>query len=334
MVIYIYLIRRLFDPEIFQGKYKKRNYFEGWYYKLIDEQTENVFAVIPGVSIGKNVKDSHAFIQILNAQANRAYYIKYDISKFSYSEKTFEVNIGDNYFSDTQMRLSINKDGLTAKGFLSFNEVLPFPKSVLRPGIMGPYTFIPFMECYHGIVNIHHKINGNLFIDGSTIDFTNGYGYIEKDWGRSFPKSWIWLQSNHFGKNDVSLMFSLAEVPWFSRHFPGFISFIRIKDTFHIFSTYTKAKITELKYEGNRIMIQITDSKHRLEIEVFQTDGGVLKAPENGLMEREIIESITSVVKVKLFDKNSNLLYEGTGKKTGVEICGNIIEDFYHKRPV
>ena len=56
-----------------------------------------------------------------------------------------------------------------------------------RPGVMGPFSFVPFMECYHGVVNIDHKISGSLMINNEEIDFTDGYGYIEKDWGKSFP---------------------------------------------------------------------------------------------------------------------------------------------------
>ena len=64
---------------------------------------------------------------------------------------------------------------------------------------MGPYTFAPFMECYHGVLSFDHTIAGSLAVDGQELDFTGGHGYIEKDWGQAFPKAWIWTQSNHFG---------------------------------------------------------------------------------------------------------------------------------------
>ena len=46
---------------------------------------------------------------------------------------------------------------------------------------MGPFAFVPFMECYHGIVSMDHIIQGELEIDGVNIDFSNGRGYLEKD---------------------------------------------------------------------------------------------------------------------------------------------------------
>ena len=40
--------------------------------------------------------------------------------------------------------------------------------------------------------------SGSLEINGAEISFEGGKGYIEKDWGRSMPSDWIWIQSNHF----------------------------------------------------------------------------------------------------------------------------------------
>ena len=33
----MYIISKLFNPEIFQGKFKRKSYFEGWYYKIVDK---------------------------------------------------------------------------------------------------------------------------------------------------------------------------------------------------------------------------------------------------------------------------------------------------------
>ena len=44
-------IRAFFNPEQFQGWGKKRSYFEGWYYKIINASETKAFAVIPGLAI-------------------------------------------------------------------------------------------------------------------------------------------------------------------------------------------------------------------------------------------------------------------------------------------
>ena len=45
---------------------------------------------------------------------------------------------------------------------------------------MGPYSFIPFMECYHGILSMNHKILGSLKYNDENISFNEGKGYMER----------------------------------------------------------------------------------------------------------------------------------------------------------
>lgn len=321
-----YSFRKLFNPEIFQGKYKKKNYFEGWYYKIIDSSMKHAYAVIPGVSLGRGINDSHAFVQVLDAFGCKVNYIKYDISGFKFNESKFEAEIADNYFSDSEIRLDVKNADFSMNGRLQFKNIVPYPKTLLRPGIMGPYSYVPFMECYHGIVSIHHDIAGQMSVTGGVADFNEGYGYIEKDWGRSFPEAWIWLQSNHFNSRDVSLMFSTAKIPWFGSYFKGFISFLRIGSKIYLFSTYTKAKIVNLDYHGNCLNILLEDRNYEMEITAEHSDGGMLKAPKNGLMKREVLESINASVKVRLSDKAGKIIFEGQGTHTGLEIVDEIFK--------
>ena len=208
----MYSIYKLFNPEIFQGKFKSKNYFEGWYYKIVDKDQSNSFAFIPGIAYDKN-KNGHSFIQIIDSLNYRTEYFKFPISKFSYSKKELLVEVDKNIFTRNSLDINLQEGDYPVFGNLKFYDIEPFPKKLTRPGIMGPFSFVPFMECYHGVVNIHQKIKGSLTIDNKKVDFTDGYGYIEKDWGRSFPKWWVWIQCNHFTKRDASLMFSIAKIP-------------------------------------------------------------------------------------------------------------------------
>ena len=323
-----YWLQRIFNPEIFQGKYRKDHYFEGWYFKLIDSSSDHALAVIPGVSFTHEGEGSHAFIQILDARNHRVDYVRFALSDFRYSEREFEVWIGKNHFSDSSVSLDIGEDQAHISGTLSFDKLVKYPKTVRKPGIMGPYTFIPRMECYHGIVNIHHEISGSLMIGGQEVDFSGGYGYIEKDWGTSFPEAWIWMQSNHFDGDDVSVMFSLAKIPWLGKFFWGFIAFVRIGSRMYDFATYSKARITALEYQGSRLRVTMRDARHILELEALQAPGGVLKAPKNGMMERDILESIDAEVAVRLTSDTGRLIYEGRGLHTGLEVVSDIAAYF------
>jgi len=80
-----------------------------------------------------------------------------------------------------------------------------------------------------------------------------------------------------------------------------------------------------LSYSDNYLKVILKDRRFKIEMAAKHTSGGILKAPKNGLMEREILESITAVVKVKLTDMDGETVYEGEGTNTGLEIAGDII---------
>jgi len=170
----MYLLKKLFDPAIYQGKNKRENYFEGWYFKIIDHDCEHALAVIPGISYAKGGVDSHAFIQVLDARNHRVDYLRYAISHFSFNEDKFEVSIGKNYFSDEMIKLDVGEGASRIAGELYFTNRVKYPKTLRKPGIMGPYTFIPRMECYHGIISMDHEIIGKLSLNGDTVDFNGG----------------------------------------------------------------------------------------------------------------------------------------------------------------
>ena len=92
------------------------------------------------------------------------------------------------------------------------------------PNIMGPFTYIPNMECNHGVVSMSHTINGSIQLNDETWEFKNDKGYIEKDWGTSFPKRYIWIQGNHFKNTNTSFMLSLAHIPFIGFSFEGLIA--------------------------------------------------------------------------------------------------------------
>ncbi len=313
----MYPIKKRFNPAIFQGKNKREKYFEGWYYRITDGAQEHTYAIIPGVSIGE--WDVHAFIQILDYK-NQVSYFHFNISEFSFNENKFEIMIGENYFSKNRVRLNLMGKYICLQGDLSFCNIMEYPTSVIKPGIMGAFLYIPFMECYHEIISIKHEITGQLKICGNNVDFTNGIGYIEKNWGSSMPKSWVWYQSNHFQPDDVSLFLSVAKIPFLGSCFTGFLSIFRYKERIFTFTSYNGSWISRILSSENRVKITFRDCRFRLETIITYKKGGTLKAPIGGQMCRGITETLDAVVKIRFSDRAGNILYEGIGINGGFEI--------------
>ena len=48
------MLRKIRYPILFQGNLKKKNYFEGWYYKQVSKDEKEVISFIPGISLFDN----------------------------------------------------------------------------------------------------------------------------------------------------------------------------------------------------------------------------------------------------------------------------------------
>ncbi len=314
----------VFKPEVFQGNMSKMNYFEGWYFKQVSKQLDAVYSFIPGVSL--NPKHPHAFIQVINGITGETQYVEYPLSSFSYDKKQLWVKIADSVFTRDNIQLHIDSPLIQVSGQLHFSNGINYPTSLLSPGIMGWYSFVPFMECKHGVVSVTHQIEGNLKINELDIDFSGGKGYIEKDWGRSFPESWIWLQSNHFQHSDACIMISIAKIPWLGSHFSGFLGFLYFGGKFYKFSTYNNSKITALSYSGQTVHIKLKNKDYELSVNAYLKNSGILMAPDAGKMDRRIKESVDSEIEITLTDNKGNQIYKDKAERTGLEVIDGIFD--------
>jgi tocopherol cyclase len=312
----------IFNPEEFQGRAKKHTYFEGWYFKVLNASEAKAYAFIPGIALDE-AGNRHAFIQVLDGKKRWSRYYKFDIHSFVAAAGIFEISIGENHFSKDSF--TINVPGI--KGCLRFKNSVPWPSHWYSPGIMGPYTFVPFMECYHGIVSMDHAVYGQLEVEGEIIDFDNGRGYIEKDWGRSFPKAYVWMQSNHFTTPGVSLKASVAKIPWIGKSFVGFIAGILIHDRLLRFTTYNRSLLRKLNIDSKRVELILENKNYCLEIMVLRDAATSLASPIRGFMEGRIEESMSSSIDVSVTDKKTGRgIFRDCGRNAAIEVAGSINE--------
>lgn len=317
----------IWNPAIYHGFGRAHSYFEGWFFKNVTKDERNALAVIPGVSIADDSAASHAFVMVSEAATGRMTYFKHPLSAFRADRRKFEIRIGASTFSLAGMTLDLT-DGRTAvRGRFSFGKTRPWPVRLLSPGIMGWYAFVPSMECYHGVLSLDHGLGGEISIDERTIDFTQGKGYCEKDWGVSMPAAWVWMQSNHFDRDDISLTGSIAKIPWRGSFFTGFIFGFLLDGRLFRFTTYSGAKVESFRVESGKIVLRFETRAFALDIEAERRDGVELSAPSLGAMTARIRETLNSRVEVKLFDKTSaTTVFAGTGRCAGLECVGDMNE--------
>ncbi len=265
-----------------------KRYFEGWYFKA--QNKNQIVAVIPAIHIEKNGKKS-ASVQLVTEQG--AWNIVFPYEQFSAKGKMLHITIGDNLFTRQQLHLNIKNDAVTAQGDLKFGALSPLPYD-----IMGPFRFLPLMECRHSVYSMGHRVSGELTINGEKYRFYRDIGYMEGDRGRSFPSNYIWTQCNfsdpnggdgYKGEDPVnSLMLSVAEIPWGPFHFTGIIGVIHYQDKEYRIATYLRAKVDIL--DGGRIVV--SQGALRFTAELRGEKRAPLYAPVNGSMVRFVDESL------------------------------------------
>lgn len=317
---------RVFRPWVFQGVHKRSNYFEGWYFKHVSADREQVWSFIPGISL--NRENSHSFIQALNGRTGDSYVFEYALDSFSGSTKRLDLRLGSSSFKTSGIRLDLHNQKENISGALEYTLMKTYPSTLRNPGIMGWYSFIPFMECKHGVVSTYHKLNGGIRVGDSFIDFDGGSGYIEKDWGSSFPESWSWVHCNTFNSTNSSFMFSVAKIPWLGSYFIGFISYLDYDGNFINLSTWSRARIEKLAYRDNTLLVRVSNKKYVLDFSAKNNQAGQLQAPELGSMTRIIKETVDASIEITLKDHRGNLIFQDQGTRAGMEIIEKILDYF------
>ncbi len=311
-------------PERYHGAGRSRTFFEGWYFKLVSADEKTKLALIPGIMLGD---DAHAFVQVLDGVSGQSSYYRFAAQDFSAAAGAFDVSVGrSNHFSASGLTIDIPGNDATPAlhGSLHFGETNPWPVTWMSPGAMGWYGWVPAMECYHGVVSFDHVLEGTLLVDGKPIDFSGGRGYIEKDWGKSFPQAWVWMQTNHFTGVRACLTASTAIIPWLQSSFRGLLAAFWLEGRLFPFASYTGARIEGFKVDDNDVCLTLVDRHYRLEISADRPRGGLLHAPTRLDMGRRISETLDATIAVRLHNKGGSLLFEGTGRHAGLEVEGDI----------
>jgi tocopherol cyclase len=323
-------IASLMHPEGYQGQGRQAPYFEGWYFKIVDAREEHVYAIIPGVSMSEGGEGPHAFVQVLNGNTGATAYYTYPLDDAEAAPDRLDVRIGPNHFTSRGMDLDLPEGELTLKGLITFDDLNPWPVTLAAPGIMGWYAWVPWMECYHGVPSLDHGLAGSLRTPEGEVDFDGGRGYIEKDWGASFPEGWVWMQSNHFQEPGVSLTGSIATIPWgvphtpFQTAFRGFIVGLFLQGTLIRFTTYTGAITERLVLSDREVIWVMQDDLYRLTLRAHRAGAGHLRGPSKTDMGRPVLETLQGRIDVHLTTlAPERSVFQGTGRHAGLEVGGD-----------
>ena len=277
-----------------------REYFCGRYFKC--QSKDKTIAVIHAYhrAGGKTT----CSIQIITDSG--AWNAVFPYAVYTEDKKNGAVTIGGNYFGTDKMTLDIDDGAVKARGSVSFGNITP-----IKYDIMGPFRFVPFMECRHSVTSMFHTVDGEIEINGEMFVFSGDIGYIEGDRGYSFPKVYSWTQCCFEGG---SLMLSVADIPFGPVHFTGIIGVIYTDGKERRIATYLGAKAE--KIAGGEIVI--SQKKLKFTAKLIEKHAHPLYAPVGGEMTRVIRESASCRAYYK-FEEDGKTLVEFESDKASFE---------------
>lgn len=308
---------KLKQPFYLQGKLNNYSYFEGWYFKQVNLKSKKTISFIFGFST--HPSNPHSFIQVIRNHPLKTYYISYPLDQFYAHEDGYRL--GQSFFSQTSLEVNIQTDDLSCMTKLSYDHLTPLESSLYIPNIMGPFAYLGKMECNHGVVSMNHTVNGTLTINQEHWEFENDQGYIEKDWGTSFPKRYIWLQGNHFSNPETQLMVSVADIPIGPIHFEGLIAQLYHPIYSKRLATYTLARRSKLTKSDNGFTLELKQSNLIWQLIVHIDEKADLVSPKDGNMQNTIKEGLGGEITLKIYE-NDTLVFEDTSHHCGIEIEG------------
>ena len=240
--------------------------------------------MIPSFHVDAN---GSAFASLQVITRREAYSVTFPSSLFHAARDCFQVELGQNIFSQAGCRLNIKNRDMELYGTLRYGPFYPLPYS-----IMGPFAHLPFMQCKHNIWSMMHRVEGTLYLNGTELDFQNGIGYIEGDRGSSFPRRYLWTQCNWSAQ---SLFLSIAEIPYLGIRFLGCIGVILFEGKQYRIATYRGVRLLHVSDQA----VLLRQGSLSLEISRLNLEALPLRAPKQGSMTRMIHESAAGRVRYK-----------------------------------
>ena len=304
--------------EFFYGNLKKTDYFERWHVYLVDASKQHMLSIVLGVLL--QGKEKYAFIQIGSNIPHLNRIVKYPIEAFSYTSDS--ITIENNVLSRDYIQLDLDEEKFQLNGKIIFSQGKQLETKFWRPGLMGPIKWLPFLNSYHEVLSLTHIIMGEINFNNKEISFDEGRGALDKDWGKSFPNVWFWMQCNHFQKHDAAMMVGVARMPIFLNYYTAFAMPFYFNDKTEIYANYTGAHIAKLyRYKGY-IHLIITEKSKVIALKVFGKEDVPLIASPMGHLIRDVYECIDSKIEVKV-TQGGRTVFEDIGECAHLKIGGN-----------
>lgn len=233
----------LYDPHLFP---EAGPFFEGWYMRISDFDTGDSIGLLFGSvlpSSPKNISGPLVVASILLRKCDENNLCKLISTNGKFKIEDFNVFVrGQTVTEDPDMSSPANftwkvdsknngghfeQNGNTTAFIFRLGELVfrgeathPFPWNDDGTGPEGWLVYLP-LPLHWFVFSLSSELTYyeiQNITSGEVINGENGAVHLEKNWGQSFPKKWIWSEGVSFDASNVTFAISGGQVDfkWFS----------------------------------------------------------------------------------------------------------------------
>jgi tocopherol cyclase len=294
----------IYKPTTLRGHLERNNYFEGWFQKIYSKELNASIVIIYGYAT-QNTTDKTGFIQILLPKKTPEI-IYFNRNEISFHPKEHIVRMGENLLTTESIQIHTNDIHMFLK--LTNNQVTQTFKNS-----MGYYYFVPHLPCYHSVLNAAHQVSGEIQLKEARYVLNNENGYLEKNWGTSFPESYIWLHAVDPLDAKVSMLFSIAEIKWLGIKFLKHVGHFCFDDKQIDLRSLNNFAFTYQRPSKDNYQIQIKSSTLQIEISIALGNNILFKGPQGGKLSNDIIHFIDADIQIRLSENNKTRTFHLVG---------------------
>lgn len=297
------MIRRL-HPTLLQGDITKNNYFEGWFQKVYIPEQNTSIIIIYGIATGNELTKT-GFIQLL-IPGHEVIHLDFPQHEVALSKRKHEVKLGPNYFSSNRIHIENKRVQLDL-------DIIPVAKKAFQQNSMGNFYLVPGLPCYHSVLQVNSFVKGHININNELIQLTRSSGYLEKNWGTSFPEKYFWMHAQDPLNSNNQVLYSQAEIKWGNKTFIKHLGFIHLNGkSIDLRKIHRKHLVCNV-YNSNQLEISIDPMGIVLYFDLGEAINTSFKSPSDGKMTNKIIHNIDVPIRLKqkLIPLSNSVLLNG-----------------------
>ncbi len=187
------------------GQIDRRDWFEWWYFKVVDPQTGSAYFFTYGVinpwDVTKVSAKAAAIVQVGDFSRKVLLTQEFPLQDFQASYDKTDVQIADNHATDRHIQGHLTEpSGQELAWDFDIEKVWGFNAMGWAMGVAE------ISDIYWYPAQAAATMTGWIKSGGQVIHFDHAPAYQDRNWGRGFPEWWTWLTANGFKNNPASVL--------------------------------------------------------------------------------------------------------------------------------